>query len=219
MRSFTTDLEKTPWVEHGFFTRLGGEPDNVLTLRQIHSATCVVAEKPWAADKRPEGDAIVTNVPGLCIGVITADCTPVLFACRQTRIVGAAHAGWRGAIGGVLENTITQMKKLGAGDIHAAIGPCIRQKSYEVSADFKTPFIAQDTQNEKFFVAGKDDAHLMFDLAGYVAQRLKLAGLKKIYDTGIDTLESEGLFYSYRRSTLRGEKNDGRQLSIIAING
>lgn len=220
MKSFTTDLEKIPWVDHGFFTRLGGEPDNVLTLKQTHSATAVVASKPWADDKKPEGDAIVTNIEGLVIGVVTADCTPVLLASKKARVVAAVHAGWKGALGGVLESAIAEMVKLGAvpADIMASVGPCIRQASYEVTLDFKAPFLAQDSANDAFFVAGRDDAHLMFDLAGYVRHRLTTAGIKKIFDTAQDTLSNEGLFYSYRRATLKGQKNDGRQLSIIAIN-
>lgn len=219
--SITSDVGKIPQVSHGFYTRAGGAPENVLTLKQIHSAKVVTATQPWTAENRPEGDAIVTDVPGLAIGIITADCVPVLFASQDGKVIGAAHAGWRGAVGGVLENTIAAMQALGANpeNIAVAIGPCIRVGSYEVSEDFKMPFLKQAPENARFFRNVGKSGHCQFNLAGYVTDRLQKAGIQKIYDTGLDTLTLEGAFYSYRRACLRGETDKGRQFSVISIQG
>ncbi len=219
--SITSDVGKIPQVSHGFYTRAGGAPENVLTLKQIHSAKVVTATQPWTVENRPEGDAIVTNMPGRPIGVVTADCVPVLFASLDGKVIGAAHAGWRGTLGGVLENTIAAMQALGANpeNIAAAIGPCIRVGSYEVSEDFKAPFLAQDGANASFFHVSRRTGHCQFDLAGYVADRLQKAGIREVYDTGLDTLSAESDFYSYRRACLRGETDKGRQFSVISIQG
>lgn len=194
-------------------------PENLLTLKQVHSARVVTVSQSWTHDTAPQADALVTDRKGVALGILTADCAPVLLADTQKRIIGAAHAGWKGAIGGVLEATIAAMEKLGAarGDIAAAIGPCIGPQSYEVSLDFKKPFIEQSADNEVFFSPSAKDGHLIFDLPAYTAQRLRLAGLSAIYDTRQDTLPNEAAFFSYRRTCLRGEKDYGRQISAIVI--
>ncbi len=226
MKFLITDLDHIPSIAHGFFTR---DADRkavaqalevaVVGLKQIHSAKVVTFTDPWDKDHPPEGDAIVTTQKNVGIFVITADCAPVLFADRSGKVVGAAHAGWKGALNGVLEATIAEMEKLGAkaADIEAAIGPCIGFQSYEVSEGFEKPFLEQDAANSVFFQKAERAGHLMFNLPGYVAHRLKNAGLAAVYDTQQDTLANEGSFCSYRRATLRGEKNDGRQLSAISI--
>jgi YfiH family protein len=212
------DLEGISWLFHGFFTR-EGEPKDLVTLKQIHSDKVVVVNNAWPAEQQPEGDALVTNKSDILIAVKTADCVPILFASKNREVVGAAHAGWKGAIGGVIEATIAEMEKLGAdkGEIVAVIGPCIGPASYEVSEGFEKPFLDQDKLNAKFFRAANRPGHLMFDLPGYVQDRLQKAGVGTVYDVKRDTLSDEDTFYSYRRSTIRGEKDYGRQLSVIGI--
>lgn len=211
-------LKGIAWIEHGFFTR-DGAPDDLVTLHQIHSGTAVAVKTPWAPEAQPQADALVTDQPNIKLAVKTADCVPVLFACTKKEIIGAAHAGWKGALNGVLESTVEEMEKLGARreDIVASIGPCIRAQSYEVSQGFEKPFLEQDSVNAAFFKAAAKPGHLMFDLPGYVEHRLKKMGLSGVTDTGRDTLSDEETFFSYRRSTLRGEKDYGRQMSVIAI--
>lgn len=193
--------------------------EKIMTLRQVHSADVVTAEKFMARGDLPPADAFVTAATGIGIGVLTADCAPVLFASRKHKIVGAAHAGWKGAVGGVLEATVARMKSLGAqaADISAAIGPCIGPRSYEVGEDFPAPFLAQDRENERFFRPAARKGHALFDLPAYVAHRLRLAGVEDIFDTAADTLADEELWFSYRRSCLRKEPDYGRQVSVIAI--
>lgn len=195
------------------------EPENIITLKQIHSAKVIVVTKPFGKNQPPEADAMVTATNGLGISVLTADCAPVLFASRKEKVIGAAHAGWKGAIGGVMEATIAEMEKLGAKkeNIVAAIGPCIGPQSYEVGTDFQTPFLAQDADNAQFFKAAVKEGHLIFDLPGYVAHRLTRAGVSVVYDTKQDTLPNEQAYFSYRRACQRGEADYGRQLSIIAL--
>lgn len=211
-------LDKISGVTHGFFTR-EGEPSPLITLKQIHSDKALIADKPSWDGEQPEGDALVTSTAGLLLAVKTADCVPVLFADKSGKVVGAAHAGWKGAIGGVLESTVAKMESLGAkrGDIVAAIGPCIGPQSYEVSDAFKTPFVEQDKLNERFFKAASKPGHLMFDLPAYVESRLNKLGIAAVEDLKRDTLSDEATFHSYRRSTLRGEKDYGRQMSVIGI--
>lgn len=194
-------------------------PENLLTLKQVHSARVVTVSQNWTHETAPQADALVTNRKGLALGILTADCAPVLLADSKNKIIGAAHAGWKGALGGVLESTIAAMEKLGAvrGNIAAAIGPCIGPQSYEVSAGFKAPFIEQSADNEAFFCLAEKEGHLFFDLPAYTAQRLRLAGVSMVYDTRQDTLPNEAAFFSYRRTCLRGEKDYGRQLSAIVI--
>ena len=188
------------------------------TVYQVHSALCerVIAPRPLA--ERPHADAMVTDRPGVLLGILTADCAPVLLADRQTGVVGAAHAGWKGAIGGVTDSTIAAMEALGAdrSRIAAAIGPCIAQASYEVDEGFFVRFCEDDPANERFFKPGRP-GHQQFDLAGYVAARLAGAGIGTVAITGHDTLADEERFFSYRRATLAGEDGYGRQISLIGL--
>lgn len=198
------------------------EAQNILTLKQVHSAHVVTADAAFATrDKTPEADALVTTHAGLGLAVLTADCAPVLLASKKDKIIGAAHAGWKGALHGVLDATVAEMTVQGAkpSDIAAAIGPCIGPQSYEVSDDFKTPFLSQDEKNAAFFAPSPKPGHLIFDLPGYVAARLRALGIEDIHDTRQDTLSNENVFFSYRRSCLRKEADYGRQISVIAIKG
>ncbi|MGN6495780.1 MAG: peptidoglycan editing factor PgeF [Tsuneonella sp.] len=217
-------------LPHGFLTRTGegalGEREEasaaaavlpgapVIRPKQVHSPDCMVVDAPWHGAP-PEADAVVTAVPGVLIGVITADCAPVLLADREGGVVGAAHAGWRGAHAGVIENTVAAMESLGARAerIAAAIGPCIAQPSYEVDAAFREAFGAED---ERFFVPGRAD-HWQFDLEGYVADRLVRAGVGRVERMGLDTYADPERFHSYRRATHRGTADKGRQLSLIGL--
>lgn len=198
---------------------MGVDESRLLTLHQIHSEVCVTVREPWTINARPQADAAVTNVPGIALGVLTADCAPVLFyAAGKKTIIGAAHAGWGGALKGVLESTVEAMERLGAraGDIKACIGPCIGKASYEVTQDFAKPFLERNPEDERFFAAGKE-GRLMFDLAGYCAGRLADAGVRSVHIKDLDTYFNEEDFYSFRRATHRGEQDYGRQLSAIVI--
>jgi len=198
---------------------LGVAAERFLTCYQIHSPDVVVADAPWEAQARPRADAIVTGRPGLAIGISTADCGPVLFAEPDARIVGAAHAGWRGALAGVTDATIAAMERLGAARarIVAAIGPMIRQPNYEVGPDLMDRFIAADPANRRFFVPSARESRFMFDLAGYVAARLAAAGIGTICDLGACTYADPDQFYSYRRMTHRGEADYGRHINAIVL--
>lgn len=184
------------------------------SVYQVHSAEAVVAE-PWPVGARPHADALVTDRPGLLLGIVTADCAPVLFADAEAGVVGAAHAGWKGALGGVTDATIALMETLGAQRerIVAAIGPCIARASYEVEESFARAFAPED---ERFFTAGRA-GHLQFDLEAYVAHRLAAAGIARVEALGIDTYAGEARFFSYRRATHRGEASYGRQISLIGL--
>jgi YfiH family protein len=186
----------------------------LVTLYQVHSADVVTALAPF--EDRPRGDALVTDRPGLALGILTADCAPILLTDREAGVIGAAHAGWKGAIGGVTDATIAAMEALGARRerISAAIGPCIARASYEVDDDFARRFEADDPANERFFAPGKPGHH-QFDLEAYVAHRLAAAGLAKIELLGLDTCADADRFFSFRRATHRGEPGYGRQISII----
>jgi len=190
----------------------------LFTLYQVHSADCVTLAPPWDDTDRPHADAMVTDRPGFALGILTADCAPVLLADRAARIVGAAHAGWKGAIGGVTDATVAAMERLGADRdrIVAAIGPCIGRASYEVDAAFERRFEEHDPENERFFAAGRE-GHAQFDLEGYVAHRLAAAGVRTIEMMGLDTYADADRFYSFRRATHRGEPDYGRQISIIGL--
>jgi len=198
---------------------LGVAPELFLTCYQIHSPHVVVAETPWPASERPRADAIVTRVPGLAIGISTADCGPVLLADGEARVIGAAHAGWRGALTGVIEQTVAAMEKLGAkrARIVAAAGPMIRQPSYEVGQDLLDRFVAVDPNTIRFFKPAQRPGHSMFDLAGYVASRLRRAEVAEIEDLGHCTYADPAQFYSYRRATHRGEPDYGRHINAIAL--
>lgn len=185
---------------------------------QVHSPTCVTVTEPWGDDVRPQADALVTNRPGLLLGVVTADCAPILFADRTAGVVGAAHAGWKGALGGVTDATIAAMVALGARPerISAAIGPCIAQPSYEVDDRFRATFLTADRANDGFFESGRP-GHWQFDLPGYLARRLVHAGIGAVERLGLDTCSQEGRYFSFRRATHRAEPAYGRQISAISL--
>lgn len=192
----------------------------LVTVHQVHSPDVVTVTGPIADAARPPADAMVTDRPGLVLGILTADCVPVLFADATAGVVGAAHAGWKGAIGGVTDRTIAAMVALGAapGRIACAIGPCIGRASYEVTDAFAARFTDEDAANERFFTPGKP-GHCQFDIAAYVAARLAGAGIGRIAMLDQDTYSQPDRFYSYRRSCHRGEADYGRQISMIAPPG
>ena len=197
-----------------------GAPDATLcTAYQRHTALCATVTEPWPDGAGPEVDAMVTDRPGIALGVLTADCAPVLFADRARRVIGAAHAGWRGALAGVLEAAVVGMTDLGSapGDIVAAVGPCIGQGSYEVGAEFRDAFLAADPADDTYFTPSAREDHHMFDLPGYVADRLAALGLAEVTAVAPDTCADAERFFSYRRACLRGERDYGRLISIIAL--
>lgn len=198
---------------------LGVAPTHFVTCYQIHSPDVIVAEKPWTRDNSPRADAIVTRVPGLAIGVTTADCGPILFADEQAGVIGATHAGWKGALIGVLEATIAAMVTLGAqrSRISAALGPMIRQPSYEVGAEFIERFKAADAANDRFFAPAARPGHAMFDLSGYIRSRLERTEIQRIEDLGLCTYADPARFFSYRRTTHRAEPDYGRHVNAIAL--
>jgi YfiH family protein len=241
------DLESLANVRHGFFTSHWGDcglstdgdqaqkyenrervadylnvrPDRLISCYQVHSPDVMTVTEPWRIPDRPQADAMVTAEAGIALGILTADCVPILLADAKVGVIGAAHAGWKGALSGVIENTVAAMEKLGAhaGDIVAAIGPCIWQNSYEVGPEFPAPFLAEDPANEKFFRPAFRSGHTMFNLAGYVERKLRKLKLAGITPSPADTCADEARFYSYRRSTLRHEKNAGRLISVIVRAG
>jgi YfiH family protein len=198
---------------------LGAQPSRLITAFQKHSAITVTADKPWQDGKAPEADAIVTAKPGLAIGVLTADCAPVLFCEAEAGVIGAAHAGWRGALSGIIESTVKAMAKLGAKPerITAVIGPAISQEAYEVGADFMQQFLADLPESAGFFVTNEGTGEPHFDLPAYVADRLAKAGVGSINDLGLCTYCEETRLFSYRRSQHHGEADYGRQISAILL--
>lgn len=198
---------------------LGVTPERFLTAFQIHSPRVVVVETPWTAETRPRADAIVTRMRALAIGISTADCGPVLLADPTARIIGAAHAGWRGALSGVVEAAIEAMEQLGANrsEIRAVLGPMIRQQNYEVGADLIARFRAEDPASNRFFAPAARAGHAMFDLAGYVGSRLSRAGVRYIEDLGHCTYADPARFFSFRRTTHHGEADYGRHVNAIAL--
>ena len=198
--------------------QMGVSPAHFLNLHQVHSPDAVIAAGPWQGPARPKADAIVTSTAGLAIGVTTADCGPILFVEPTARVIGAAHAGWKGALTGVLDSTIAAMEKLGAerNAIIAAIGPLIRQQSYEVGPEFVTRFIDTVAVYGMFFMPSTREGHAMFDLAGFIRMRLEVAGILMIDDLGADTYADER-FFSYRRSVHRKEPDYGRLVHAIAL--
>ncbi|MEK9211248.1 peptidoglycan editing factor PgeF [Sphingomonas sp. 2378] len=191
----------------------------LVTCYQIHSAEAVTVLTAPEDDIRPHGDALVTDRPGLLLGILTADCAPVLFADAQAGVVGAAHAGWKGAFGGITDATLAAMEALGAqrDRIVAAIGPCIARASYEVDAAFLRRFVEPSPENERFFADGRRADHYQFDLEAYVAHRLAEAGVGRVAALGEDTYAQEDRFFSFRRATHRGEPSYGRQISLIGL--
>ena len=198
---------------------LGVTPDRFLTPYQIHSPDVVVADGSWTQETRPRADAVVTREPRLAIGVSTADCGPLLFADAEAGVVGAAHAGWRGAFTGVIEATLAAMEKLGASRdrVVVALGPTIRQPNYEVGPEFLERFRAADMDNERFFAPSPREGHAMFDLTGYIADRVNRAGVAQFEDLGHCTYADPAQFYSYRRMSQRGEADYGRHINAITL--
>jgi purine-nucleoside/S-methyl-5'-thioadenosine phosphorylase / adenosine deaminase len=191
----------------------------LVTLHQVHSGDALAVTAPFPDEARPRADAMVTDRPGLVLGILTADCAPVLLADPEAGVIGAAHAGWKGAIAGIVEATIREMERLGAerGRIAAAIGPCIARRSYEVDEAFYRRFAEANLENERFFGAGAREDRHQFDLEGFVLSRLAAAGLSKVEALGEDTYSQPDRFFSFRRATHRGEADYGRQVSLIAL--
>lgn len=200
-------------------TALGVAPTHFVTCYQIHSPDVIVAETPWTRENSPRADAIVTRVPSLAVGVGTADCGPVLFADGEAGVVGAAHAGWKGALTGVLEATVAAMEKLGAtrARIRAAIGPLIRQPNYEVGPEFFQRFVTEDESNARFFVNAARIGHAMFDLPGFIKSRLEGAEIASVEDLALCTYADPARFFSYRRATHQAEPDYGRHVNAIAL--
>ncbi len=198
---------------------LGAEPSRLLGLTQVHGHAVATATEPWIAGAGPRADAMVTDRPGLALGIVTADCAPVLFADTTAGVIGAAHAGWRGAVSGAIEATIDAMLALGAraDRIAAAVGPCIGQNSYEVGADLRDAVLARAAADAVFFVPGKRADRWQFDLPSYCAARLRAAGVGSVVEIGADTLAEEDRFFSHRRRTLAGGGPIGHQISAIAL--
>ena len=198
---------------------LGTDTDRLITTYQIHSADVVRVEKPWLREHAPHGDAMVTRVPGIALGVLAADCAPVLFADPEGGVVGSAHAGWQGAFKGVVEAVVAAMVDLGAirSRIHAQVGPCISQKNYEVGPEFRERFAEMDAGLVKFFVPSSRPDHWMFDLPAFVSFRLDQAAIGSFSVFGACTYELERKYFSYRRTTHRKESQYGRNISAIML--
>jgi YfiH family protein len=198
---------------------LGLTPESLVTVYQVHSAEVVVADEPWPPARAPKADGIVTRQPGIALGVLTADCAPVLLADAGAGVIGAAHAGWRGALGGILEATARAMERLGArlSATVAVVGPCIHQSSYEVGADLRDTVLAADREDDDLFRAGKRNEKFQFDLPGFMVRRLRRLALGAVASVAADTFADEKRFYSYRRSIKRSEADYGRELSAIAL--
>jgi YfiH family protein len=200
-------------------SRLGLGADRLVSCHQVHGTATIRVERPWRREDNPRADGMVTAVPGIALGVLAADCAPVLFADPSAWVIGAAHGGWRGALSGVMEATVAAMTALGAraDRIRAGIGPCIAQPSYEVGPEFATRFAAEDPSSGGFFRPAPREGHFLFDLPGYIAHRLSRLGLAEIERAPHDTAAEEALFFSYRRACRRGETDYGRGLAAIAL--
>ena len=195
---------------------IGVLPQNLMSLYQVHSADVINVEKRWRFSKLPKADAMVTNQKDIALAILTADCVPVLFADAEKGVIGAAHAGWKGAYSGVIQNTVAEMRKLGAENIVAAIGPAIEQKSYEVDAKFRDNFLAANSSFVNYFINSNKPNHFLFDIKGFVKQTIVGSGVENICVLPNDTY-SEAQFFSYRRTTHRGETDYGRQMSVIVL--
>jgi YfiH family protein len=197
---------------------LGAKHDALISVHQVHSPDAVIVEGPWRGE-RPKADAMVTATPGLALGITTADCGPVLFADAEARVIGAAHAGWRGAVTGVLESTLTAMERLGARreKIVAVLGPTISQNAYEVGPDFIRRFAEEVPGHMRFFREAEKPDHAMFDLPGFIGARLEAAGVGEFTNLGLCTYSDEERFFSYRRTTHRKEPDYGRLISAITL--
>ena len=198
---------------------LGASPDRLLGLTQVHRTRVVRVREGWRPGEGPQADAAVSDRPGDALGIITADCAPVLLADAEAGVIGAAHAGWRGAVAGVLEEAVAAMVAIGASRdrIVAAIGPCIAQESYEVGADLRDAVLARDAGDMRFFAGAQREDRWQFDLPAYCVARLASTGIHQVIGTGIDTLPDEDRFFSYRRRTLAGGGATGHQISVIAL--
>jgi hypothetical protein len=198
---------------------VGAEPVQLVGLLQVHSADVIRVTEPWLPGAGPRADAMVTDRPGIVLGIVTADCAPILFADAEAGVVGAAHAGWRGAVAGIIEATVTAMVQSGArpSSITAAVGPCIGQASYEVAADLRDAVLARDPAHHAFFVPGQREARWQFDLSGYCAARLAAAGVQSVRRLDADTAADEARFFSHRRRTLGAGGPIGHQISIITL--
>ncbi len=194
--------------------------DHLLSAYQVHSADALVVTGPWMSDERPRVDALVTRTRGLALGILTADCGPVLFADVRAGVIGAAHAGWKGALTGVTARTLEAMEAEGADRRHitAVVGPMISQTAYEVGPEFPARFIEADDKSRRFFVASGRAGHSMFDLPGYLENRLKTEGVGEVVNLSLCTFSDEERFFSYRRTTHRNEKDYGRLISAISLN-
>lgn len=211
--------DRTAITQNRILAREAVLPGSTLvTVHQVHSPDVVVVTEAIAEDDRPSADAMVTRMPGLLLGILTADCVPVLFADREAGVIGAAHAGWKGALAGVTDKVLAAMEALGAerDRIGCAVGPCIARASYEVTDDFAETFLRSDPANERFFTAGRP-FHQQFDIEAYVVARLAAAGITRIEALGQDTYAQGDRFYSYRRSCHQGEPGYGRQISLIGL--
>jgi polyphenol oxidase len=199
---------------------LGAAPERLAVPFQIHSPDAVVISAPFIPSARPRCDALVTATPGLALGVTGADCGMLLFADRRARVIGAAHAGWKGALGGVVEATVAAMERVGAGrtDIVAALGPCIAHESYEVGPEFVAAFAVGDDDTVRYFIPSRRTAHSMFNLNAYIAERAARARVGRFEDLRLDTYADERRFFSYRRATHRKEPDYGRLMSVIVMN-
>ena len=200
---------------------LGLAAERLVSCHQVHGTLAITVERPWRRTANPRADGMVSAVPGIALGVLAADCAPVLFADPAARIIGAAHGGWRGTLAGVMESTVAAMTALGAApaQIRAGIGPCIGQPSYEVGPEFHATFAAADRDSLGFFQPAARADHFLFDLGGYIVHRLARLGLASIERAPHDTAAEEALFFSYRRACLRGETDYGRGLAAIALVG
>lgn len=198
---------------------LDASPEKIFTAFQVHSRDVVRVDEGWREDARPKIDGMVTDKPGRVLGILTADCAPVLFADADARVIGACHAGWKGAVWGICEETVQEMEALGAARnrIRAVIGPTITQPSYEVGPEFGAPFIEEDPANERFFAPGAAEGKAQFDLPGYIAAKLRGLGVGDTTFTGHDTCSDPDTYFSYRRSCLRSEPDYGRNLSAIML--
>ena len=199
--------------------RLGLAGERLVSCHQVHGTAILTVERPWRREDNPRADGMVTAVPGIALGVLAADCAPVLFADPEARVIGAAHGGWRGTLAGVMEQTVAAMAALGAvpARIGAGIGPCIGQPSYEGGPEFEAGFAAADKESQGYFKPAARPGHFLFDLGGYIAHRLGRLGLARIERAPHDTAAEEALFFSYRRACLRGEPDYGRGLGAIAL--
>lgn len=199
---------------------LGVDPSRLLSAWQVHSAEAAVVDGPWRSEERPRVDALVTKTPGVGLGVLTADCGPVLFADGTARVIGAAHAGWKGALTGVTTRTLEVMESEGAtrANITAVIGPMISRAAYEVGPEFPARFIDADPANARYFTPSARAGHSMFDLPAYLEDRLTSEGVGRVVNLSLCTFGDETRFFSYRRTTHRNEKDYGRLISAIALN-